>query len=87
MKTLLSKMLECYRLSHKGSDPKEIVVAPAALAALSLKKSVKVKVDGVPVVCRLFVPAESKPQGQGSRLGVFLKNTQEGLALRSCDIT
>lgn len=85
MQRILSQLLEQFKQKH-GKAPQEIVVAPAALASLALKKSAKSKIDGVSLTCRLFSPGEVLPPGKGTRLGVFVHNDAGDLTLRSCDL-
>lgn len=86
MSRILSQLLEQFKQNHSGKAPLEIVVAPAALASLAIKQSAHPKVDGVPVLCRLFEPKEVMKPGAGNRLGVFVHNDAGNLSLRSCDL-
>ena len=86
MSRILSQLLEQFKQNHSGQAPREIVVAPAALAALAIKQSARPKFDGVPVVCRLFDPTEVLNPGVGTRLGVFVYNDTGDLSLRCCDL-
>lgn len=86
MPKILSKFLEQFKQKHGGKAPLEIVVAPAALASLALKKSARPKFEDVPVLCRLFSLKEVLRPGAGTRMGVFIHNDAGDLTLRSCDL-
>lgn len=86
MSRILSQLLEQFKQNHDGKAPLEIVAAPAALASLAIKQSAKLKIDGVPLLCRLFDPKEVLKPGKGTRLGVFIHNDAGDLTLRSCDL-
>lgn len=85
MSQILHKLVDQFRQIHSGNLPKEIVVAPAALAALSIKQGVKLSVYGTQVTCRLFDKSEVTKLGTGTKLGVFVKKDKE-TSLRSCDL-
>lgn len=78
--------MEQFKTNHSGKAPLEIVVAPAALAALAIKQCARPKFDGVTVVCRLFNPDEVLKPSLGSRMGVFVYNDAGDLSLRCCDL-
>jgi hypothetical protein len=86
MPKILSLFLDQFKQSHNNQAPKEIVVAPAALAALAVKQSARTKVDGIPVTCRLFDKSEAVKPGKGTRLGIFVHNDTGNLTVRSCDL-
>lgn len=86
MHQILSQFLTQFKQSHSGKAPLEVIVAPAALASLAIKQSARPKVDGVPVLCRLFDPKEVLQPGKGTRLGIFVHNDAGDLSLRSCDL-
>lgn len=86
MNKVLNQLLEQFKSNHNGQAPREIVVAPVALASLAIKQSAKPKVGGVPLLCRLFEPTEALKPGEGTRLGVFVHNDAGELSLRSCDL-
>ena len=78
---VLSQMLEQFRERHNQA-PRAIVVAPVALVALGIKRSVAPSWDRVPVECRLFEKEEVVELGTGTRLGVFVYKGD----LRSCEL-
>ena len=86
MHRILPQLLNQFKRNHDGNLPQEIVTAPAALAALAIKQSAHPKIDGVPVVCRLFDPKEVLKPGEGTRMGIFVHNDSGDLSLRSCDL-
>lgn len=86
MSNLLSKFLAQFKQSHRGTAPQEIVVAPAALAALAIKQSARPSFEDIPLICRLFEPQEVLKPGTGTRLGIFVYNREGDLELRSCDL-
>lgn len=86
MSAILTQLLEQFKQKHNGAAPLEIVVAPAALASLAIRQASRLKVEGVPVLCRLFEKTEVLRPGDGKRLGVFVHNDAGDLTLRSCDL-
>lgn len=66
--------------------PRKIVIAPVAAVALSLKSSLGPVWSGVPVEMRLFEKAEVVQKGQGTQLGIFLKEAGGQLSLMACDL-
>lgn len=86
MDQVLCQLVDQFKASHKGSNPKEVVVTPAALASLAIKSSVTVKVQSTPVVSYLFDPKEVRPPGKGSRLGVYVRDEDGNLSLQACDL-
>jgi len=81
--TLLTKMLRAF-VAKNGHQPEKIVVAPAALIALGLRKSVRPIWHGVRVECRLFELTEVVKRG-GTKLCVYIKNDGD-LHLVACDL-
>lgn len=78
-------MLDQYRQRHQGEDPKEIVVAPAALLALGAKHALGAHCQDIPVKCFLFLETDVVPFGP--RLGVFAKRISSNeIRLASCDL-
>lgn len=82
-KSILSLLVEQFETKH-GHKPVKIVVAPVALAALSIKRSVAPMWAGIPVECRLF--AETEAVASGTKMGVFVYNKEGDLSIRSCDL-
>jgi hypothetical protein len=85
---LLSQMLEKFQRRHNFL-PEKIVVAPVALVALGLKKSVAPLWEGVPVECRLFEEGEvATPfkRGQVKSLGIFAKEYRGQMRIAACDL-
>ncbi len=80
-------MVEKFREKH-GRPPAKIVVAPVALVALGLKKSVSPFWNGIPVECRLFSEKEvaSRHVKQVQSLGVFVKESRGRMRLVACDL-
>lgn len=84
---VLTQMVEKFREKH-GKLPAKIVVAPVALVALGLKKSVSPFWNGIPVECRLFDDKEvaSRNVKQVQNLGVFVKENRGRMQLVACDL-
>jgi len=86
---VLTQMVEKFREKH-GKLPARIVVAPVALVALGLKKSVAPVWEGIPVECRLFRKKEVVAAAGGVpvvSLGVFVKKEKRGrMLLAACDL-
>ena len=84
---VLSQMVEKFREKH-GRLPAKIVVAPVALVALGLKKSVAPLWNGIPVECRLFDEKEvaSRHVKQIDCFGVFVKENRGRMRLVACDL-
>lgn len=59
---LLVEMVAQFKTRHK-TLPRQIILTPAALAALAVKRSVALRVGGVPVVCREIERAEVTSSG------------------------
>ena len=81
-------MLEKFQKRHSRL-PDKIVVAPVALVALGLKKSVAPLWEGVPVECRLFEDAEVATAAKKhltKHLGVFAKESRGKMVLVACDL-
>lgn len=81
-------MVEKFKDRHH-KVPRKIVVAPYALVALGLKKSVGTEWDGIPVECRLFSDNEVVSRHDRNRavsLGVFVKETRGRAVIRACDL-
>jgi len=70
---LLAQMVTQFRDKHE-TLPRTVVVTPAALAALAVKRSVGVRCMGVPVVCREIEASEVVKSGPS--LGVSILNSQ-----------
>jgi len=70
---LLNQMISQYRTRH-GTLPQQVVVTPAALAALAVKRAVMVQCQGVKVLCREIEPHEPTPSGPS--LGVAVRAAQ-----------
>ena len=86
---ILTQMIDEFTLKH-GRLPEKIVVAPVALLALGLKKSVSMSWSGVPVECRLFAECEvasKHNRHQAASLGVFAKENHGRLKLAFCDLS
>lgn len=85
---VLSLMVETFRQKH-GRLPEKIVVAPVALVALGIKRSVAPVWDGVPVECRLFQEGEVASKHERAKvksLGLFVKENRGRMRLVSCDL-
>lgn len=69
-------------------NPEKLVIAPAALIALCLKKSVSTTWNGITVECRLFKDTEvlTKSDADTKSLGIFLKKSDDGLTLAACNL-
>ena len=80
--SLLNQFLQQYRQKHQSS-PRAIVVTPAACLALGIKDSLTPRIEGVPVVCRMF--DEKEVVESGPVLGVFCRQNEQ-IELRSCDL-
>lgn len=81
-------MVEKFQEKHDRL-PLKIVVAPVALVALGLKKSVLPVWDGIPVECRLFEEKEVASKHTKSKvqfLGVFVKERRGKMQLVACDL-
>lgn len=81
-------MLENFQAKH-GRKPEKIVVAPLALVSLSIKKTVAVSWDGIPVECRLFREDEVASKAEKAKvacLGVFMKENRGRMVLVACDL-
>jgi hypothetical protein len=83
-KTLLTRMLEEFETKN-GRKPEKIVIAPAALLALGLRRSLRPVWKGVPVEGRLFELSEVVKRG-GTKLGVYIRGGEDGLCLVACDL-
>lgn len=70
---LLAQMVTQFRDKHQ-TLPKQVVVTPAALAALAVKRSVALRCMGVPVICREIEASETVKSGPA--LGVSILNNQ-----------
>lgn len=89
-KSILSLMVEEFQRKH-GRLPDKIVVAPVALMALGIKKSLAPLWDGVPVECRLFREEEvasryEKEKSKVRSLGLFVKENRGRMRLVACDL-
>lgn len=85
---VLSQMVQKFQEKH-GRPPLKIVVAPVALVALGLKKSVLPFWNGIPVECRLFDEKEvvsKHVRHKAQNLGVFVKENRGQMRLVSCDL-
>lgn len=85
---VLSQMVEKFRERH-GKMPFKIVVAPVALVALGLKKSVAATWNEIPVECRLFEEKEvasKHVKSQVRSLGVFVKESRGRMRIVACDL-
>jgi hypothetical protein len=81
-------MVEKFQEKH-GRPPLRIVVAPLALVALGLKKSVAPFWDTIPVECRLFKDTEVASKHEKSKvknLGLFVKESRGQMRIVSCDL-
>lgn len=81
-------MVDKFHEKH-GHPPLKIVVAPMALVALGLKKSVGPFWNGIPVECRHFDEKEVASKHVKTKvryLGVFLKEDRGKLCLAHCDL-
>lgn len=81
-------MVEKFQERH-GRLPLKIVVAPVALVALGLKKSVSSTWNDIPVECRLFDESEVASKHVKAKvrsLGVFVKENRGRMRLVSCDL-
>ena len=80
-------MVEKFREKH-GRPPVKIVVAPVALFALGLKKSVSPFWNGIPVECRLFKNNEVAHRcvKEARNLGIFVKERRGQMRLVACDL-
>ncbi len=83
---VLSLLVDSFEKKH-GRKPMSIVVAPVALVALGVKRSVSPSWEGVGVVCRLFVAGEVAKKGDAATsLGVFLKEKRGVCTIVGCDL-
>lgn len=85
---VLTEMVDKFREKH-GRPPLKIVVAPVALVALGLKKSVAPFWSGIPVECRLFDENEVASKHVKSKvrsLGIFVKENRGRMRLVACDL-
>jgi hypothetical protein len=84
---ILTQMVQRFSKKH-GRPPARIVVAPVALVALGLKKSVSPLWEGIPVECRLFSQEEvtAKHDDEVVTLGIFVKEKRGRLHLVACDL-
>lgn len=81
-------MVKKFEAKH-GKMPAKIVVAPVALVALGLKKSVSPLWEGVPVECRLFTESEAASKHERAKvksLGVFVREKRGRMVLAACDL-
>jgi hypothetical protein len=81
-------MVEEFQRKH-GKLPEKIVVAPVALMALGLKRSLAPTWEGVPVECRLFADKEVASDYEKAKvrsLGLFVKENRGRLRLVACDL-
>jgi hypothetical protein len=81
-------MVDKFHEKH-GHPPLKIVVAPVALVALGLKKSVEPFWNGIPVECRLFDEKEVASKHTRSKvryLGIFVKEDRGRMRLVACDL-
>ena len=85
---VLTLMVERFQQKH-GRAPDKIVIAPVALVALGLKRSVSPIWNGVPVECRLFAEADVATRQHSAvakSIGVFVKENRGRLQLAACDL-
>lgn len=85
---VLTGMVQKFSERH-GRPPEKIVVAPVALVALGLRKSIAPVWNDVPVECRLFRDGEVASRHDRSKvrsLGVFAKENRGRLQLAACDL-
>lgn len=80
---LLAQLIQQFHSRHNRL-PDEIVVAPAAMAALGIKGSLAPSWNGIPVYARLF--SESDVVERGEKLGVFLKNEGTHTQVVGCEL-
>lgn len=81
-------MVEKFQEKHQR-PPLRIVVAPVALVALGLKKSVSPVWEGIPVECRLFKAyevASKHEKTKSTALGIFVKEKRGRMILAACDL-
>lgn len=85
---VMTLMVTKFQQRH-GRSPSKIVVAPLALVALGVKKSVAAEWHGMPVECRLFQQEEVASPREKDKvvaLGIFVKTKRGKLILRACDL-
>jgi len=85
---VLTLMVRKFQEKHNRS-PLRIVIAPVALVALGMKKSVAPTWNGIPVECRLFKDAEVASRydrAKVSSLGIFVKENRGRMRLVACDL-
>lgn len=84
---VLTQMIHKFSEKH-GHPPVRIVVAPVALVALGLKKSVAPLWDGIPVECRHFGEEEvvSRSHSPDLSLGIFVRENRGRMQLVACDL-
>lgn len=86
---VLTLMVRRFQEKHSRS-PLKIVIAPVALVALGMKKSVAPTWNGVPVECRLFKESEVAPpkydRTKVKNLGIFVKENRGRMRLVACDL-
>ena len=70
---LLPQMVEQFVKLHEGRLPEKIVIAPMAILALAIKRSLAPRCVGVPVEMRIPKDSEVVEKGKGTKLGVFVK--------------
>ncbi len=80
---ILTEMVHDFEAKNQRM-PVKIIVAPVALLALGMKRSVSPVWHGIPVECRLFTEAEVVLSG--NCLGVFLRRDGAEFALAACDL-
>jgi hypothetical protein len=83
---LLPQMVEQFVKLH-GHLPEKIVIAPMAVLALAIKKSLAPRCVGVPIEMRIPKDSEVVDKGKGTKLCVFVK--KQGLlnySLVSCEL-
>ena len=71
---MLQQVLDAYVGNHH-KKPKEIVLTPHAALVLSARSRLTGSFDGVPVRCDCIDGDSAVPQGTGSRVGLFVKDT------------
>lgn len=85
---VLTLMVRRFQEKH-SRDPLKIVVAPVALVALGIKKSVAPQWNGIPVECRLFTESEVASKHERAKakyLGLFVKENRGRMRLVACDL-
>ncbi len=81
---LLESFVSQYETAH-GIPPAQIVVTPLAVLAVAIKETLERQVvykdKTIPVVSREFSATEVTAQGAGTKLGLFVKDMEQVVAV------